>query len=166
MTEECHKSPVTPSVSQHLEFIYLWDKHKYSHIILRKTPKHITHSPRCQRLGGLSPACSDRIRAIELWKWHFCQQTVKTFTWQQSISWRLESEGGRERRRLRSDSQLLCSHLLSMLTFQCVLYHVRMWFWKCATDIVVLKLSCGKQIWFFWLFRISKPNMNRPWYSI
>lgn len=34
---------MTTSVSPHLGFIYLWDKHKYSHIILPKTSRYITH---------------------------------------------------------------------------------------------------------------------------
>lgn len=44
VTEERPRSPATPSLSQHQEFIYQRDKHKYSHIILRKPPKHITRS--------------------------------------------------------------------------------------------------------------------------
>lgn len=43
VTEECQRNSGTPSVSYHLQFIYCRDKHKYSHIILRKTPKHIIH---------------------------------------------------------------------------------------------------------------------------
>lgn len=35
--EECQRTPATPSLLQHLEFICRPDKHKYSHIILRKS---------------------------------------------------------------------------------------------------------------------------------
>lgn len=119
VTEEC---PASPSVSQHLEFIYWWDKHKYSHIILHKPP-NTSYTPCCERLGGLSPACSDRIREIEM---TFLPADCKD---RYVTTQHLLKVGKRgEERRLRSDSQPLCSHLLSMLTFQSVLYHVRMWF--------------------------------------
>lgn len=152
----------TPSVSQHLEFISSIDKHKYSHIILHKPP-NISCTPCCQRLGGLSVCLLWQDKRDWLWgELHFCQQTVKTVTWQRSISWRL----GEERRRLRSDSQPLRSHLLSVLTFQSVLYHVRMWFENVPLTLrfwaVENRSECVSC--FRACLRTSKPNTNRPWY--
>lgn len=146
VTEECQRNSGTPSVSYHLQFIYCRDKHKYSHIILRKTPKHIIH-PLLLEISRLSLACSDRIQEIRLWKWHFCQQTVKTFTWQQSISWRLQRRWGEKREDW--DQTLSFS---ALIVHQC--WHFRVFYimsecgcWKYATDTVVLRFSCGKSIW-------------------
>lgn len=126
------RPPKTPSVSQHLEFISRIDKHKYSHIVLHKPPNR-SYTPCCQRLAGLS-----------VWDWllggNFCQQTVKTATWQHSISWRFEEK----RRRLRSDSQPLRSpSSISVDISECCI-SCQNAVWKRATDTV---LGCGKQIW-------------------
>lgn len=52
-----------------------------------------------------------------------------------------------KKRRLRSDSQLLCSHLLSMLTFQCFIscqnVVLKMCHWHCGSEAEL----CGKHIW-------------------
>lgn len=136
--------------------------HKYSHIIPHKPP-NTSYTPCCQRLGGLSPCLLWQDKSAWLCgELHFCQQTVKIVTWQRSISWTFEEK----RRRLRSDSQPLRSHLLSVLTFQSVLYHVRMRFENvpltlrfCAGENRSECVSC-----FQGCLRSSKPNTNRPWY--
>lgn len=166
LPEEGKRRPVSPSVSQHLGFIYRRDKHKYSHIFLHKPP-NTSCTPCCQRLGGLSPACSDRIREIGFWKWHFCQQTVKTVTWQHSISWWLEKEERRE----DWDQILNCS---TPIFYQC--WHFRVFYIMSECGLKMRHWHCGSEgeLWktdsnvfqAFGLFRISKPNTDRPWYSI
>lgn len=55
-------------------------------------------------------------------------------------------------------------HLPSV--FHSVWYHVRMRFGNAATDTVVLKLSCGKEIWMCFIVCLGFWKLNRPWYSI
>lgn len=152
--EERQRSPATPSLSQHLEFIYQWDKHKYSHIILRKRLLNTSHTPCCQRLGGLSPACTDRMREIGLLEMTFLPADCKDcYVTTHHLLKVVKKKRGEERKRADWDQTFSCS---APTFYQCwhfsVLYHVRMWFWKCATDVEVLKLEKRFERVFFGCF--------------
>lgn len=125
----------TSSVSQHLVFISRIDKHKYSHIILHKPP-NTSYTPCCQRLGGQSPW-------DWLWeKWHFCQQTVKTVTWQRSISWWFGERGEDWDQILNRSTPIFhqCWHFRGFyIMSECGLKTCH---WHCGSVV----LGCGKQI--------------------
>ena len=49
-----------------------------------------SYTPCGQRLASLSTTCSDRRGEIGHSKWHFCQQTVESITWQETNSRKME----------------------------------------------------------------------------
>ena len=150
------------SDSQHLEFISEINTNIHTSSCA-KTGKHITRSP----VSEIS-------------------QTISCLLWQDEGDRSLEmtflpadckdlyvttghlpkaGAGGEERGEeieIRRAAALLPSSI-SVDISSSVLYHVQMRFWKSATEIVVLKPSCGKQIWMCFFFSSCSGFSSQTW---
>lgn len=136
-----------------LECVHQCDKQKCSPIILHK---HIVHSL-FHRLGAISPACTDRMREIGLWEMTFLPADCKNLY---VTALKVGKRGEKEKIEIRPSAALFPSSIDVDISYQNVVLKMCHWHWGSEVDLN------ESDAFFFWLFRISKPNMNRPWYSV
>lgn len=167
--EECQRTPATPSLLQHLEFICRPDKHKYSHIILRKSLLNcIAHS-----------LLSEIRRAIFClyWQDNGDRPLEMTFlpadckgcyvTTEHLLKVGKRGEERKEKIEIRLPAALLPSSInvdIWECFISCQNVVLNPCHWHCGSEAELWKTDLNVShafFFFFSLFGISKPNMKR-----